>query len=399
MNVDHFNLIHASDVLPSSSLETTSLPLSLDGPFTPFVSSSLADDLHKDYAELPRRRKTNLSDYHIVNVNPSVIPTYLPAVRIWQYNITASEARHPPLVRLNVTGIEERVYEREGKDDERDDEEDGADEEGEDSDNEDDEDEDEKDEEQEELDDARRALAPPSPPGAIASLPSVARRLFSLLPSLPLSTSLLRRSFSDAVHRVTKRKQHKKPKKGKKKHKKKKKHPARIPRYFDPTSPSCQNGFLSPLGYTQYYINLVETNRNSGYGPGAKGRKLLEARGEKGERPPPVWEIEYTSFNATKLARGLLNLADQPAAIPVQLLPVSIAAVVSSVREEDERDQEAKVEKVARLIRKEGLTPYELDDLTVGSWLKLARKLGKSKKAAAWKGYVLRMFVSSGEEG
>lgn len=50
----------------------------------------LADTLMDDFSELPKsKKKTDLDDYAIINVSPSVIPSpYLPSFRIFAYNVT-----------------------------------------------------------------------------------------------------------------------------------------------------------------------------------------------------------------------------------------------------------------------------------------------------------------------
>jgi endopolyphosphatase len=42
-----------------------------------------------DFGELPKKGKTDLDNYGVVNVSPSVVPNpYLPSFRIYTYNIT-----------------------------------------------------------------------------------------------------------------------------------------------------------------------------------------------------------------------------------------------------------------------------------------------------------------------
>lgn len=46
-------------------------------------SGSLAGDIFEDLNAVPRRKKTNLDDYAVINISPSIIPTYFPAVRLF----------------------------------------------------------------------------------------------------------------------------------------------------------------------------------------------------------------------------------------------------------------------------------------------------------------------------
>jgi hypothetical protein len=61
------------------------------------ISTTDSDDLKKemlhdallsDFRYLPKKSKIDFDAYTIVNVNPSIIPTYLPGIRIYGYNVT-----------------------------------------------------------------------------------------------------------------------------------------------------------------------------------------------------------------------------------------------------------------------------------------------------------------------
>lgn len=91
MNVDFFSFLQDSDTSqPSSaSLHRSSrsphmLPSRDDGA-TPF-SSSVVSSTYALYSRVPRERHTRERDYAPVYVSPSVIPTYLPGIRVWEYN-------------------------------------------------------------------------------------------------------------------------------------------------------------------------------------------------------------------------------------------------------------------------------------------------------------------------
>jgi len=45
--------------------------------------TDLGDELRKDFREMPGAGKIKLKDYAVMNVAPSVIPTYLPSVRVY----------------------------------------------------------------------------------------------------------------------------------------------------------------------------------------------------------------------------------------------------------------------------------------------------------------------------
>jgi len=79
MNVDHFFWIDTEDLrAPISSVK---------GP----KKQSLADELLADFRELPGRKKLDFDDFAFVNVAPSVVPTYMPSLRVFTYNVTGNQ--------------------------------------------------------------------------------------------------------------------------------------------------------------------------------------------------------------------------------------------------------------------------------------------------------------------
>jgi endopolyphosphatase len=47
----------------------------------------------QDFGGLPRRKAADEAGFAAVNVNPSVVPEYVPAFRVYAYNITAAPVR------------------------------------------------------------------------------------------------------------------------------------------------------------------------------------------------------------------------------------------------------------------------------------------------------------------
>ena len=301
MNVDHFTFVDAADIF--------SPPTRRSGPFH---VSKIAEDLREAYEGL--QKEANMSDHSIVNVNPSVIPTYLPAVRVWEYNATRDDWRQ------DVDGAVGWGDDFASSDDDDDGDEDDE-------------------------------LSSRS----------------TLLSLLPTSLQLI---FSPSL--LGRRKKHRK-------HGKHRKDPPRLPRHFSPSSPACTNRFRTPLGYTQYFLELDKVNLNSGYGPGKEGMKLLKERGETGMRPTPEWSVEYVTGTAESVARKVLRGE-------VMGMPESVRQIALQGKES-----------VVSALREAGVVPYEMRDLTVGSWIELGRTLARSDKA--WKEFGHRMFVSSGEKG
>ena len=258
-------------------------------------AATLVDDLQNKYHHLPKH--VDEDDYAIINVAPSVRPTYLPAYRIWSYNVTTSSAaRYQPHASAQIlaTGFSDLAR----------------------SDDEDD----------NELEDAEEF-------------------------------DLLAQSHSQHVISSGNGDVEELRKKHKKKRRRRKKKPAKLPRHVSPISPSRTNRRLSLLGYIQYYLPLSLVNENDGWGPQGKREEDLR------ERPLPAFDVEYTTFSE------------------------STANELSPAGWKDDTVSVAK-------HKHNGTYYYNMPDLTIGSWLRLAKSL--SKDSRHWEGYRKRMFVSSG---
>lgn len=73
------------------------------------VSQGFADDLRKDYEILPGAGRTNLSYYHYFFEAPSIVPTYLPSIRVWTYNVTGVELGRKSAVQDSFDDFAARV--------------------------------------------------------------------------------------------------------------------------------------------------------------------------------------------------------------------------------------------------------------------------------------------------
>lgn len=103
-NVDHFFFIDVQELEETSiSAKRANVSASLDSAFAgpelrhgPHIASSgrykikgrgfnsaLGDELKKDFGEMPGPQKLKMKDYAVINVSPSVIPTYLPGIRVF----------------------------------------------------------------------------------------------------------------------------------------------------------------------------------------------------------------------------------------------------------------------------------------------------------------------------
>ncbi|KIY71419.1 endopolyphosphatase [Cylindrobasidium torrendii FP15055 ss-10] len=81
MNADHFYLIEDVDLL-----------LDVDQPDGKLRGEDdLCDALLNDFADIPKRSKTDMDGFGVVNVSPSVVPNpYLPSFRVYSYNISGT---------------------------------------------------------------------------------------------------------------------------------------------------------------------------------------------------------------------------------------------------------------------------------------------------------------------
>ena len=208
-------------------------------------------------------------DFCIVHTGPSVIPTYLPSLRIWHYNTTEEIDRfwptqHPPILAEPVSLLKQTTNMWEG--------------------------------------------------------------LWDVLYTIPYKVTSKRIGIA--------RKKSKKRKKGRKK-----KPPIpRLPRYFSADSPSRTNRYLSPLGYTQYYLPLHQHEN-------------------------PNWTVEYITYPYKQI-----------------------------------KDYNPDHMQCGSSVENDTLKnlSFNLSDLTIPSWLSLAKRL--TNDGGLWKTYVRRMYVSSGAE-
>ncbi|BGO93180.1 hypothetical protein NBRC10512_007569 [Rhodotorula toruloides] len=89
MNVDFFSFLQDSDTSQPARSACSSRSSSSPAPNDlRALSSSLLSSTYSLYSHLPPSHKTHEKDYAPVYVSPSVIPTYLPGVRVWEYNAT-----------------------------------------------------------------------------------------------------------------------------------------------------------------------------------------------------------------------------------------------------------------------------------------------------------------------
>jgi endopolyphosphatase len=145
----------------------------------------------------------------------------------------------------------------------------------------------------------------------------------------------------------------------------------RKPRHCSKHSPSRSNKPLSPLGYIQYYLRDVDSR----------------------SKEPPEWQIEYTTYKLDNLlppnGTHETHRSHHPLPIPLRLLPGYDPDLFPPQGEGGEggggggadKDKDEKWEKFIQELKR--ITPWKMKDLTIPSYVKLARKLVAEKKL--WK--------------
>jgi len=122
--------------------------------------------------------------------------------------------------------------------------------------------------------------------------------------------------------------------------------------HSDPEAPSRKNGLMSPLGFAQYYLPDLE---------------------KASKKHTPEWELEYMTYGLSTLEKNGTDESQE--VIPEENLPKS--------------------------LRNGGggkYAPYSMEDLTIPSWIELAKKLGDGENRKLRKKFRKYMFMGHGEE-
>jgi endopolyphosphatase len=147
----------------------------------------------------------------------------------------------------------------------------------------------------------------------------------------------------------------------------------------DPSAPSRTNELWTPLGYAQ--VKRVRTwilcgllTRHVYPQYYLSERQLKKATAKR----PPKWKLEYLTYRVTALHpdpdQELGGDAEFIYPVPLRHLPRSL------------RDNTT--------ATKSKYAPYKMDDLTIPSWLKLARKLGEPEAVKLRERFKRYMFQS-----
>lgn len=138
------------------------------------------------------------------------------------------------------------------------------------------------------------------------------------------------------------------------------------PRYYSKHSPSRSNKPLTPLGYAQFYLPDLDKQTESA----------------------PQWILEYSTFKLKNLLPGwMFNTTDehtQPLPVPLHLLPEYdqvLTREAFTAAEGQSGDLKSKRDAFLKAMKQ--VTPWKMRDLTIPSYVHLARKLVAEKKL--WK--------------
>ncbi|EJD01156.1 uncharacterized protein FOMMEDRAFT_21595 [Fomitiporia mediterranea MF3/22] len=257
MNVDHFFFLEPEDtVLPEESSAKH-----LEEKIGERSHSSLAETLFTDFSTLPRKGKTDLDEYVIINVGPSVVPNpYVPTFRVYAYNATGGSSDQPGEALPEPDSDLKKKKKKGGKGKKR-----------------------------------KHGHRHPGRETNVDCKKKENRGTWACRP--------------------------------------------RKPQYASDDSPSRRNTLWTPLGYAQYWLpNLDEASKDA----------------------KPKFKLEYTTMSASNARR----------AFPPKQLPKSLRGA----GREGEGEAEVKKKKGRKY------TPYKLDDLTIGSYLGLGRRLGDEKE-------------------
>ena len=203
---------------------------------------------------------------------------------------------------------------------------------------------------------------------------------------------------------------------------KRRKHQKPKPYHSDPLSPSRSNRFLTPLGYSQWVLDIDRANKEyakrkdgkkkgkRGAGHHKKGRWAHhQAKEGNHEKSPPElkYQLEYATYTQSTLWAGLTPSDEKKNSnsskhvdhrkhvpVPIHLLQAELKRLGVDPRLLIASQQTAKTKKLPKKVRH--LTDWSLESMTIPNVMSLARRLANDAKL--WKRYVHRVFSSSGAE-
>ncbi|KAI0347563.1 hypothetical protein BDW22DRAFT_1352033 [Trametopsis cervina] len=137
--------------------------------------------------------------------------------------------------------------------------------------------------------------------------------------------------------------------------------------HSSPRSPSRTNRLLTPLGFAQYYL------------PDMNGTA----------KHPPQWRLEYLTFAPPNLhppSAATTGTATDDAATVRFAYPIPLKHLPKKLRD------------ASANVTKSKYAPYGMEDLTIPSWLRLVRRLGRAKHAKLRRRFKQYMYMGADQE-
>lgn len=345
-------------------------------------TTSLSDNLRKDYALLSGAGGTNNSYYHFFFAAPSIVPTFLPSVRIWTYNTSGLDVKLdvPNVVAQSISAHEDRpqqlLYDEEQNFDE--------------------------------VEAQEFAFK-----GHPSALPATFSRFFSskgqtaFLSSLSASSLLpSEEHYNHALVATSERLEDLKRKHRRSRHSKKHKHrrPAG-PRHASPDSPIRTNKALSLIGYSQWILDLNATNERWKQKPAGLSHESSVNKIDLGRNVSTFnldFQLEYATYTAEVLWGSLVE--GRNGSVTIATSPVPRHLLVKEMRRHKVEVSDFAVEagdvdcqrkpklRLPKPLKR--LTDWKVESITVPHMLRLARRLAVDDKM--WGRYRARIYGSSG---
>lgn len=370
------------------------------------TTAALSDDIRKDLMILPKESKTNESYYSYFFAVPGIVPTFLPATRIWTYNVSGVEiddvGQNVELPRVQRYRPSEQLLLDEDEEDDGD-------------------------WDVEELSPSSQRVFS-TEGGTAVQRSAVQRSDLELMSASSVNVAVSHDQDQDQqdllfAHRVqTLRRKHRRPKHGKR-HRKHRKD-SDYPRFDSPHSPARSNQQMSLLGYSQWTLDLDQANKEWEEGhhkKGDKGHCVEKAaqgeprmdRNDSNHDGPLNFQLEYATYRPEKLWGHLASLVGNqtnsepasddmaaPPPVPRHLLVRELhqrGLQVSDIFATPSRPASKRHLRLHLPASLKHLTDWHLDSFTVGSVLHLARRLVKDDDL--WKRFKSRLYEGSGYQG
>ncbi|WFD34968.1 endopolyphosphatase [Malassezia cuniculi] len=171
----------------------------------------------------------------------------------------------------------------------------------------------------------------------------------------------------------------------------------KLPRYASPNSPSRTNTFLTPLGYSEWVLNIDRANEEYEHVHKKAGRAAADEL-------RPEYELEYVTYEGETLWHQFIDDSDHECALALRHhetpaehhVPVPLGLLMRHLQKYNlespfHRSSTDGVCRIARPLR--DVTMYSTKDMTLRSVMDLARRLVLDSKM--WDAFVRRLYTNS----